>query len=134
MSPAIADRVFKLLQRQKVLVKVDGLLFHHEALKRLKEDVAALKRPGADARLDVATFKERFGVTRKFAIPLLEYLDRERVTRRVGDARVVLPGRDQPLWWGRANGEQPGVLHSVEHLVQEPAHPCSIGPKIESAV
>ena len=42
------------------------------------------------ARIDVATFKERFGVTRKFAIPLLEYLDRERVTRRVGDARVVL--------------------------------------------
>ena len=90
VSSAIADRVFKLLQRQKVLVKVDALLFHHEALKRLKEDVAALKRPGADARLDDATFKERFGVTRKFAIPLLEYLDRERVTRRVGDARVVL--------------------------------------------
>jgi selenocysteine-specific elongation factor len=38
----------------------------------------------------VAAFKDRFGVTRKFAIPLLEYLDRERVTRRVGDARVVL--------------------------------------------
>ncbi|HTK89728.1 MAG TPA: SelB C-terminal domain-containing protein [Verrucomicrobiae bacterium] len=40
--------------------------------------------------MDVATFKERFGVTRKFAIPLLEYLDRERVTRRMGDTRVVL--------------------------------------------
>jgi selenocysteine-specific elongation factor len=38
----------------------------------------------------VGSFKEKFGVTRKFAIPLLEYLDRERVTRRVGDARVVL--------------------------------------------
>jgi selenocysteine-specific elongation factor len=35
-------------------------------------------------------FKERFGVTRKFAIPLLEYLDRERVTRRVGDARLIV--------------------------------------------
>jgi selenocysteine-specific elongation factor len=43
-----------------------------------------------DARLDVPAFKERYGVTRKFAIPLLEYLDRERVTRRVGDSRVVL--------------------------------------------
>jgi selenocysteine-specific elongation factor len=29
-------------------------------------------------------------VTRKYAIPLLEFLDRERVTRRVGDARVLL--------------------------------------------
>jgi selenocysteine-specific elongation factor len=38
----------------------------------------------------VASFKERYGITRKYAIPLLEYLDRERVTRRVGDARVVL--------------------------------------------
>jgi selenocysteine-specific elongation factor len=60
-------------------------------LKGLKADVAAIKASaGAGARIDVATFKERFGVTRKFAIPLLEYLDRERVTRRVGDARVIL--------------------------------------------
>jgi selenocysteine-specific elongation factor len=44
----------------------------------------------AQATLDVAAFKERFGVSRKFAIPLLEWLDRERVTRRVGDARVIL--------------------------------------------
>ena len=34
--------------------------------------------------MDVAAFKERYGITRKYAIPLLEYLDRERVTRRVG--------------------------------------------------
>ena len=39
---------------------------------------------------DVAAFKERFGVSRKFAIPLLEYLDRERVTRRMGESRIVL--------------------------------------------
>jgi selenocysteine-specific elongation factor len=90
VAPAIADRVLKLLQRQKVLVKVDALLFHDEALKQLKQDVTSLKSAGGDARLDVAGFKERFGVTRKFAIPLLEYLDRERVTRRVGDSRVVL--------------------------------------------
>jgi len=49
--------------------------------------VRALK---PNARVDVSAFKERYGITRKFAIPLLEYLDRERVTRRVGDARVVL--------------------------------------------
>ncbi|PYR15962.1 MAG: hypothetical protein DMF94_29935 [Acidobacteria bacterium] len=83
--------MLKLLQRQKVLVRVDVLLFHDEALKRLKAEVAALKTSaGAGARIDVATFKERFGVTRKFAIPLLEYLDRERVTRRMGESRVVL--------------------------------------------
>jgi selenocysteine-specific elongation factor len=83
--------VLKLLQRQKVLVRVDTLLFHDEALRQLKAEIAAMKASaGQAARIDVATFKERFGVTRKFAIPLLEYLDRERVTRRMGDARVIL--------------------------------------------
>src|SRR5205823_5617818 len=90
VKPAVVDRMLKLLQRQKVLVKIDVLLFHDEALKRLKAEVTALKAPGRDARLDVGAFKERFGVSRKFAIPLLEYLDRERVTRRVGDTRIVL--------------------------------------------
>jgi len=90
VAPAVADRILKLLQRQKVLVKVDALLFHDEALSRLKADVTALKSGTVAAKIDVATFKERFGVTRKFAIPLLEYLDRERVTRRMGETRVVL--------------------------------------------
>jgi selenocysteine-specific elongation factor len=88
---AVGDRMIKLLQRQKVLTRVDTLLFHDDALRQLKADVAALKTSGgAGARIDVATFKERFGVSRKFAIPLLEYLDRERLTRRVGDSRLIL--------------------------------------------
>jgi selenocysteine-specific elongation factor len=41
-------------------------------------------------RIDVTQFKDRYGITRKYAIPLLEFLDRERVTRRVGDSRVLL--------------------------------------------
>jgi selenocysteine-specific elongation factor len=41
-------------------------------------------------KIDVARFKDMTGVSRKYAIPLLEYLDRERVTRRVGDERVIL--------------------------------------------
>jgi selenocysteine-specific elongation factor len=40
--------------------------------------------------VDVGAFKERYGISRKFAIPLLEFLDRERITKRVGDARIVL--------------------------------------------
>ena len=91
VAAPVADRMLKLLQRQKVLVPLDALLFHDEALKKMKAEVAGLKASaGAPARLDVATFKGRFGVSRKFAIPLLEYLDRERITRRMGDARVVL--------------------------------------------
>jgi selenocysteine-specific elongation factor len=90
-SPGVVDQVVKLLQRQKVLVKIDTLVFHEETLSRLKQEVGAMKASaGANARIDVQAFKERFGVTRKFAIPLLEYLDRERVTRRMGDARLIL--------------------------------------------
>jgi selenocysteine-specific elongation factor len=61
-------------------------------LQQLKREVAALKgaAPGGRATVDVAAFKDRYGITRKFAIPLLEYLDRERITRRTGDVRLVL--------------------------------------------
>jgi len=87
---ADVDRMVALLVRQKTLIRVDDLLFHADALTRLKAEVASLKGGGQPARVDVAAFKERYGVSRKFAIPLLEYLDRERVTRRVGDSRIVL--------------------------------------------
>ena len=89
LAPAMIARVTQLLIRRHVLVRVDAFVFHHDALARLKADVAALKATGP-ARVDVAGFKDRYGLTRKYAIPLLEYLDRERVTRRVGDSRVVL--------------------------------------------
>ncbi len=90
LDAAVAERVGRLLVRQKTLVKIEDLLFHADALARLKAEVRALKSTGGAARVDVAAFKERYGVSRKYAIPLLEYLDRERVTRRVGDSRVVL--------------------------------------------
>jgi selenocysteine-specific elongation factor len=89
LTPAVADRVVHVLIKQKRLVKLDTLVFHAEALKTLKQQIAALKAEGRST-IDVGTFKERFGVTRKFAIPLLEYLDRERVTRRAGESRLIL--------------------------------------------
>jgi selenocysteine-specific elongation factor len=85
----LVDRMLSLLVRNRRLIKIESLLFHTSALETLKDDVRRMKGAGT-ARVDVASFKERYGITRKYAIPLLEYLDRERVTRRVGDARVVL--------------------------------------------
>ncbi len=89
VPPEVVDQVIRLLQRDKVVVKIETLPFHADALERLKIDMYAMKDAGAGV-IDVPAFKERFGVTRKFAIPLLEYLDRERVTRRTGDVRVIL--------------------------------------------
>jgi selenocysteine-specific elongation factor len=89
---AVVDKMTMVLLREKVLVKLDTVVFHTDALQQLKADVASLKTAAAGGRatVDVAAFKDRYGVTRKFAIPLLEYLDRERVTRRTGDVRLVL--------------------------------------------
>jgi selenocysteine-specific elongation factor len=90
VKPDVAERITSLLVRQKVLARVDDLVFHESALQRLKQEVRSLRDGNQPATIDVGTFKDRFGITRKFAIPLLEYLDRERVTRRVGDSREVM--------------------------------------------
>jgi selenocysteine-specific elongation factor len=84
-----AQKIVTLLLRDKVLIKIsEDLVFHQSALLDLRQKVAALK--SATPKIDVAHFKDMTGVSRKYAIPLLEYLDRERVTRRVGDERVIL--------------------------------------------
>jgi len=89
VDKARAQKIVTLLLRDKVLVKIsDDLVFHRDALADLRKRMAVerVKSP----KLDVARFKDLIGVTRKYAIPLLEYLDREHVTRRVGDERVIL--------------------------------------------
>jgi selenocysteine-specific elongation factor len=84
-----AQKIITLLLRDKVLIKIsDELIFHRSALEELRRQIAGQK--AKSAKMDVAKFKELTGVSRKYAIPLLEYLDRERVTKRVGDAREIL--------------------------------------------
>ena len=85
-----AERLLQILLREKNLVRVSPeLIFHRRALAQLKERLAAYKKSKGE-RISVPVFKELTGITRKYAIPLLEYLDRERVTRRMGDERVIL--------------------------------------------
>jgi selenocysteine-specific elongation factor len=84
-----AQKIVTLLLRDKVLIKIsEDLVFHQSALMDLRRKIAALKTSAP--KIDVARFKDLTGVSRKYAIPLLEYLDRERVTRRAGDERVIL--------------------------------------------
>ncbi|MDX2152564.1 MAG: selenocysteine-specific translation elongation factor [Bryobacteraceae bacterium] len=87
VEPARARPLLQILLRQRRLVKVsEELVFHVEAIESLRAMLAGRK----GTRFGVAEFKEWTGVSRKYAIPLLEYLDRERVTRREGDQRVVV--------------------------------------------
>ncbi len=84
-----AQKIVTLLLRDKVLIKIsEELVFHRVALEELRRLIGAQKTKSP--KMDVAQFKELTGVSRKYAIPLLEYLDRERVTRRVGDTREIL--------------------------------------------
>jgi selenocysteine-specific elongation factor len=86
---ARAHKIVTLLLRDKVLVKIsEDLVFHRDALVDLRKRMAAEK--SKSSKIDVSRFKDLAGVSRKYAIPLLEYLDREHVTRRVGDERVIL--------------------------------------------
>jgi len=89
LDQARAQKIVTLLLRDKVLVKIsEDLVFHRGALEDLRKRMASEK--AKSPKIDVARFKDLTGVSRKYAIPLLEYLDRERVTRRVGDERVIL--------------------------------------------
>jgi selenocysteine-specific elongation factor len=92
LARPVVDRLIVELVRAGRLVRVGPLVFHHEALGTLKAEVKALAAaaPGVKVQVDVAAFKTRYGISRKYAIPLLEWLDRERVTRRAGEGRIVL--------------------------------------------
>ena len=87
LEPARARTLLQLMLKEGVLVRVSPeFLMHRDAVRRLKEIVSARK----GQRFGVGEFKLWTGVSRKYAIPLLEFLDRERVTRREGDVRLVL--------------------------------------------
>lgn len=87
VESARARSLLQILVRNRRVVRVgDDLVFHSEAIQKLRELLVQQK----GRRFSVAEFKDWTGISRKYAIPLLEFLDRERVTRRDGDSRVVL--------------------------------------------
>ncbi len=87
VDAARARTLLQILVREKRLVKVsEELVFHASAILQLRNLLAERK----GKRFAVPEFKEWTGISRKYAIPLLEYLDRERLTRRDGDSRIVL--------------------------------------------
>ena len=85
-------KILQLLIDNGTLVRVQGeMFFHAQALRHLQSVLSQYAIAHEPERLiDVAQFKELAGVSRKYAIPLLEYLDREHITRRAGDKRIIL--------------------------------------------
>jgi selenocysteine-specific elongation factor len=86
---ALLERVARVLVSEKALARVgERALVDPQALDELKRRLR--ERFARGAKLEVGVVKELTGLTRKHVIPLLEYLDRERVTRRAGADRVLL--------------------------------------------
>ncbi|MFN0104267.1 MAG: selenocysteine-specific translation elongation factor [Bryobacteraceae bacterium] len=75
-----------LLKERKLVRVSTELVFHLTAIDALKAMLTLHK----GERFGVGEFKDWTGCSRKYAIPLLEFLDRERLTRREGEARIVL--------------------------------------------
>ncbi len=90
-SKLAASHVRKVLQTlidSRAVVKVtDDFFFDMKTIDALIAKVR--ENAGRDRTIDVAKFKEISGVSRKYAIPLLEYFDREKITIRTGDKRVI---------------------------------------------
>lgn len=97
--PPVSELIKTIQQKAKViegvvgyLVKTgrlvrlaDGVYLHHEVVHDAKRRIAE----HSGETIDVAWFKDFFGISRKVAIPLLELLDRDGVTKRIGDQRLV---------------------------------------------
>ncbi len=90
-----ARKIMQLLIDERKIIRIHGEMFMHtdvlEELKTRLRNYASQHEP--ERLIDVAAFKELAGVSRKYAIPLLEYFDREQVTRRAGDKRIILKPR-----------------------------------------
>jgi uncharacterized protein YqeY len=87
-KPQILEGVMRYLAEQQKLVRLpSGLVLATAAIEELKEK---LRDSEGWTQFSVATFKDHFGLTRKWAIPLLEHLDSVGFTRRVGDERQIV--------------------------------------------
>jgi selenocysteine-specific elongation factor len=92
---AADEKVFEkvlgfLIKKNQIKLVSNEFLFAAVALEEIKKSVCEFADSSTDRVIDVPVFKSITGLSRKYAIPLLEYLDLEKVTVRSGDKRVVI--------------------------------------------
>ncbi|HXF05475.1 MAG TPA: selenocysteine-specific translation elongation factor [Blastocatellia bacterium] len=88
IPPTLAQQLHRLLVQRGTWVRIGEHTFDAQVIQTLIEQIRA--RKALTPTLDVGTFKQITGVSRKYAIPLLEYLDQLRITCRVGNDRIIL--------------------------------------------
>jgi selenocysteine-specific elongation factor len=84
----LVKEVLDLQLRDGVLMKISESLYY---AKELIDPVIAsvIEHIEKNGEIDAPAFKQLTGLTRKFSIPILEYLDRIKVTMRIGDKRIL---------------------------------------------
>jgi selenocysteine-specific elongation factor len=75
-----------LIKNQKLIRLSPDLVYHADVIAHVRKSLAAHK----GRKFSIPEFKEWTQISRKYAIPLLEYLDRIHATKREGDSRIVL--------------------------------------------
>lgn len=86
--------VLQVMVKDGLLLKVkEDLYFHRKAIDDLKTKLISFLKDSGE--IDTGQFKEMTGVSRKYAIPLMEYFDKTQITVRVGDSRVLRKGRER---------------------------------------
>ncbi|HRH45677.1 MAG TPA: selenocysteine-specific translation elongation factor [Pyrinomonadaceae bacterium] len=90
-KPAEARKVFQLLLDSGEIVKISNdFYFSSKAINALVEKLKNHAAKTSDRLIDVPSFKDLAVISRKYAIPLLEYFDQQKITRRAGDKRLIL--------------------------------------------
>lgn len=88
---AHARKIFQLLLNSGEIIKIsDEFYFGKSEIDNLIAKLKDFAAKSSDKLIDVPAFKDLAGISRKYAIPLLEYFDREKITRRAGDKRLIL--------------------------------------------
>jgi selenocysteine-specific elongation factor len=82
-----ADLLAYLVDEGMVVRMEEGVVFHAEAYRQAVEKVTGYLREHGKAT--AAELRDLLGTTRKYIMPLLTYMDTQRITRRVGDDRVL---------------------------------------------
>lgn len=86
-----ARKIFQLLLNSGEVVKItDEFYFSKSEIENLIAKIRDFAAKSPDRLIDIPAFKDIAGISRKYAIPLLEYFDRERIMRRAGDKRIIL--------------------------------------------
>ena len=91
IGAAAVRKLFQLLRNSGEVLQVSTeFYFAASAIDELIAKIKLFAGSSSDRMIDVAVFKDIAGVSRKYAIPLLEYLDQRKITARRGDKRLII--------------------------------------------